>query len=241
MAATMARAPIYAEIKRSILEEIDQGVFPEGARLTPEVELAGRFGVSRPTVRQAILELVREGVLARRPGRGTVVLPRRLGYPVGQLMSFSEEFRASGSQTSARIVSSGVTTAGADVAVRLGVALGTPVFRLERVRYVGGSPVAWQRSQIVHARVPDVEVIDFSAVSLYETLRERYGLSIASADEVIRAGTADTVDGELLGVSAGSPVFRVERRGFTDGGDLAELVDSVYRSDRYEIRLVLRR
>jgi uncharacterized phosphosugar-binding protein len=73
----MTRVPIYTEIKRAILEEIDKGRYPEGARLTPEVELAGRFGVSRPTVRQAILELAREGVVARRRGRGTVVLPRR--------------------------------------------------------------------------------------------------------------------------------------------------------------------
>ena len=80
----MARAPMYAKIKRSILDQIEQGLYPEGARLTPEVELAARFGVSRPTVRQAILELVREGVVARRRGQGTVVLHRRAkpGRPV---------------------------------------------------------------------------------------------------------------------------------------------------------------
>jgi GntR family transcriptional regulator len=241
VAVLMARGPIYAEIKRSILQEIDSGIVPEGSRLTPEVELAARFGVSRPTVRQAILELAREGVLARRRGHGTVVLPRRLAYPVGRLMNFGEEFASSGSQTSSQVVDLGIVSADADLAVRLGTVLGRRVFRLERVRYVDERPVARQRSHIVHARVPGIETIDFTTASLYETLRDRYRLTIASADEVIRASTADASDAEHLGVAAGSPVFRVERRGFTSAGDLVEVVDSVYRSDRYEIRLVLRR
>lgn len=237
----MTRVPIYAEIRDWILGEIEKGTFPVGSHLTPEVELAEQFGVSRPTVRQALLELAREGVLARRRGHGTVVLPPRMAYPIGRLMSFSEEFVASGSRPSSRVVNHGVVIADGDLAIRLGVALGASVYRLERVRLVDDEPVAWQRSHIAHGRVPAIEKVDFSRASLYGTLRDRYGYAIASADEVIRAGTAGAVDAGLLDVPEGSPVFRIERRSFTEAGDLLELVDSVYRSDRYEIRLLLRR
>jgi GntR family transcriptional regulator len=236
----MARAPIHREIKRLLLDEIDRGVFPPGARLTPEVELARRFGVSRPTVRQAVLELARAGVVSRRPGVGTIVQAPRLEYPVGKLMSFSQEFAASGNRPSATVVECAVVRADEALADRLEVNVGERVFRLERIRRVDGGPVAWQRSQIPHRLVEGIESIDFADRSLYAVLHDQYRLEIDRADETVRAGAADSVDGERLGVRPDSPVFRVERRGFTAAGLFVELVDSVYRSDRYEIRLALR-
>jgi GntR family transcriptional regulator len=236
----VVRTPLHREIKRLLLDEIEQGVFPEGSRLTPEVELARRFGVSRPTVRQALSALVDAGVLSRRPGRGTMVQPKRLGYPVGRLMSFSDEFAGASEPAHAGVIERTVVAADADLADRLEVATGARVFRLKRVRYVGQRPVAWQQSQIPFHLVPGIEALDFSTASLYSTLRERFHLVISRAEEVIRAGLAAPFDSERLGIPLGAAVFRVERRGFSDAGELVELVDSVYPSDRYEIRLSLR-
>jgi GntR family transcriptional regulator len=238
----VARNPIYVDIKRAILEEIDSGAIPVGARLTPEVALAERYRVSRPTVRQAILELAREGVVSRRRGAGTVVMPRqRLSYPVGRLLSFSEEFAGGKDRTSSDVIGRAVIPADPDLAVRLGVRLHTPVFQLERIRRVEGQPVARQRSSIAHARVRGIETVDFSRRSLYDTLRDDYRMTIASADERIQARPAEGADVRELAVEPGSAVFQVERRSFDPAGDLIEVVDSVYRSDRYEIRLTLHR
>jgi GntR family transcriptional regulator len=237
----MARRPIYAQIKQSIQTDIDEGVLSTGDLLTPEVELAQRFGVSRPTVRQAILELTREGILARRRGKGTVVMRRHVDYPVGRLLSFTEEFAASGGQPSAKVRSQSIVTADRDLAVTLGVPYNARVFRLERVRSIDGAPVAWQVSNVAYSKVPSIEATDFRTASLYRTLRFRYSLSIASADESIQAGVADALDSELLAVEVGSPVFRIERRAFTDSAEVIEVANSVYRADRYEIRLLLTR
>jgi GntR family transcriptional regulator len=238
----VAKGPIYADIKRSILEEIESGALPVGARLTPEITLAERYRVSRPTVRQAILELAREGVVSRRRGAGTVVMPRqRLSYPVGRLLSFTEEFAAGEGRTTATVIRSEVVPADPDLAVRLGVRVHTPVFQLERIRRVDSEPVARQRSSIAHSRVRGIERLDFAQRSLYDTLRDDYRLAIASADERIQARPADRRDVADLRVDTGAAVFQVERRSFTATGDLVEVVDSVYRSDRYEIRLSLHR
>jgi GntR family transcriptional regulator len=237
----MARRPIYAQIKQTILKDIDEGALSTGDLLTPEVELAQRFGVSRPTVRQAILELTREGFLARRRGKGTVVMRRQVNYPAGRLLSFTEEFAASGGQPSAKIRSQSIVSAEHQLAVRLGIPVRGLVFRLERVRSIDGSPVAWQVSHIAYSRVPAIEANDFRTASLYTTLRFRYGLTIASADERIQAAVATDLDSELLGIPTGSPLFRIERRAFTDAGDVVEVADSMYRADRYEVRLLLTR
>ena len=241
-ATVVAKSPMYVDIKRSILEEIESGSLPVGARLTPEVALAERYRVSRPTVRQAILELAREGVVSRRRGAGTVVMPRqRLSYPVGRLLSFTEEFASGEVRTSSDVVRREVTQADPELAVRLGVRLHAPVFLLERVRRVDGQPVARQRSSIAHSKVRGIEKLDFSRRSLYDTLRDDYGVTVASADERIQARTADGDDVHQLALDPGSAVLQVERRSFDPNGDLIEVVDSVYRSDRYEIRLSLRR
>jgi len=238
----VAKSPIYIDIKRSILEEIENGALPVGARLTPELELAERYQVSRPTVRQAILELAREGVVSRRRGAGTVVMPRqRLSYPVGRLLSFTEEFAGGEGRTSSEVIRREVIQADPELAVRLGVRVHTPVFQLERIRRVDDEPVARQRSSIAHAKVRGIEALDFSQRSLYDTLRDTYRVVITSADERIQAREAGRDDARELAVATGSAVFQVERRSFDSNGDLVEVVDSVYRSDRYEIRLTLQR
>jgi GntR family transcriptional regulator len=237
----MARRPIYAQIKQTILKDIDEGALSTGDLLAPEIELAQHFGVSRPTVRQAILELTREGFLARRRGKGTVVMRRQVDYPTGRLLSFTEEFAASGGQPSAKIRNQSIVSADRQLAVRLGIPVRGLVFRLERIRSIDGSPVAWQVSNIAYSKVPAIEANDFRTASLYTTLRFRYGLTIASADETIQAAVATDLDSELLGIPKGSPLFRIERRAFTDTGDVVEVADSMYRADRYEVRLLLTR
>jgi DNA-binding GntR family transcriptional regulator len=237
----MAKRPIYSQIKQTILQDIDRGALSTGDLLTPEVELAQRFGVSRPTVRQAILELTREGILARRRGKGTVILRRQVDYPTGRLLSFTEEFGAGGGQPSARVRDQSIVPAGRELAVKLGIPINGLVFRLERIRSINAVPMAWQVSNIAYAKVPAIEATDFRTASLYTTLRFRYALTIASAEESIQASVADETEAGLLGIPAGSPVFRIERRAFTDAGDIVEVADSLYRADRYEVRLLLTR
>lgn len=237
----MARQPLYAQIKEAILARLRSGELREGQLLAPEIDLAEQFGVSRPTVRQAILELVAEGVLTRVPGRGTVVLPQRRPYPIRRLMSFSEEFASLGKTLRASVYRQGVIQADAELAERLGEPESSPVFVLERVRLVDDQPMALQRSYIAHRHVPGIEAVDFQSASLYDVLSRRFGLLIDHAEERIVAGIAGPDAARLLDVAPGAPVFEIERRTYQRPHRLLELVDSVYRADRYELRLRLHR
>jgi GntR family transcriptional regulator len=232
---------LYVQIKHWLVRQIETGQLPEGTLLPPEQALATRFGVSRPTVRQAILELVHEGLVVRVRGRGTTVLRRRLEYPSRRLLSFSEEYLLTGQQLTAKVLDSGLRRADEALEERMGLESGTDVFFLSRLRYVAGQPVAWQRSQIPANLVPGIDLVDFTNRSLYAHLSEQYGFAVAYADERIRAGQATREEAPLLRIASGDPVLRIERRSFSASGSLAELVDSVYRGDRYEIRLRLTR
>jgi GntR family transcriptional regulator len=233
--------PAYVQIKRWILGQIDSGALAEGSMLAPEQELAAKLGVSRPTVRQAILGLARDGVVQRRRGVGTVVLAGRKEYPTRRLLSFTEEFASTGRKVTARLLGAVVEPAREADAGRLGEQPGTSFFVVTRVRLVEREPIAWQRSCVPHRYVPGIETIDFRDASLYEVLTSRYGFSIERAHDVIVAGVADREEADNLGIGAGDPVFRIERRSYLVDGRQVELVDSIYRADRFQIRLVVHR
>jgi GntR family transcriptional regulator len=237
----VARQPLYIQVKDWILAQIRSGQLAPGHLLEPEVALARRLGISRPTVRAAILELVREGYLARTPGRGTVILPQRHPYPVRRLMSFSEEFTGADHVLRSVVQKQTVVRADSVLADRLGEPVRSPVFVLERLRLVDDVPLALQRSYIAHRHVPGIEDLDFSSASLYETLSQRFGLRIDHAEERILAQSAPPAAAALLGISPGEPVLQIERRSYLAPQRLLELVDSTYRADRYEIRLRLQR
>ena len=237
----MVVQPIYAQIRDWLVGRIEAGELAEGSMLPPEQELAARFGVSRPTARQAVLELAREGVVARSRGRGTVVLGRRVEYPVRRLVSFSEEYAAKGQLATAKVLENVLIPAHEHVAALLGVEPGSTVFHLARIRFVNDEPVAIQKSYIAAADVPDIENLDFARGSLYSILRERYGFHIAYGDEKLSAGLPNRQESVLLSLPANAPVFRIQRQSYLSSGKPIEAVESAYRADRYVIRLRLAR
>jgi GntR family transcriptional regulator len=237
----MPQQPIYVQIQNSLVARIESGDLPEGSMLPGELDLAAQFGVSRPTVRQAILELARQGLVARARGRGTIVVGRRREYPARRLVSFSEENAGSGRAVTSKVLSSGLVVADPQLADQFGLPGGGQVFVLDRLRYVNGQLVAWQKSFLPSQNVPGIQQIDFEGQSLYRVLLERFGLEVDHGEEAISIGGANRQEAHLLEVFVGASVFRIERRSYLPSDRLLELVQSVYRGDQYEIRLRLAR
>jgi GntR family transcriptional regulator len=130
---------------------------------------------------------------------------------------------------------------GADpaVAAALGLADDAPVTCLRRLRLSDDEPMGVQTSYVPLARAGDLSERVEETPSLYQLLRERYGIRPVEATELYRVGAADEREADLLQVAAGSPVFIVERITVDDAGPF-ELVVSTMRGDRYEIRSTLR-
>lgn len=237
----MAQTPIYQQVKHWLVGQIESGEMPDGSMLPPEHEIALRLGVSRPTVRQAMAELVHDGVVTRERGRGTTVLSRRMQYPVRRLLSLSEEYARRDHPVTSRVLRCELSSADEALARRLGVEPGASVFVLGRVRSVNDEAITYQESYIPATYVPGIDALDFEHVSLYRTLAERYGFEPHYGDEVITIGRATRREASLLEARLGDPVFHIERKSYMAGDRLLELVESVYRGDRYEIRLRLTR
>jgi GntR family transcriptional regulator len=228
----------YQRVQDSLAEEIARGGRPPGSRLPPERALAEHFGVSRVTLRRALAELERMGIVARHPGGWTVAAPA-IGEPPNALMSFSEMAASRGLTPAGRVLDRHVRPATIDEAEALGLAPGAPLFELERLRSMDGVPILIDRTRIPLSLAPGLERVDLHERSLYEVLEGRYGMRPARARFTVEAIAADERRAALLGLEAGGPLLRCQQRTEDESGRRIELCEMVYRGDRYRFRATL--
>lgn len=236
---TRGATPLYQQLRTAILRDIQTGRCRPGDRLPTEDALITRFHVSKITVRQALRELAEMGYIRREQGRGTFVLHPPLEEGPRELTSFTGEMRGHGRVATSRVIEQGVVPAPPDIASRLEIAAGAPVFRLQRLRMADGEPMGLQTAYIPAALVPGIHQLSFVEASLYEILASRYSLRPASAREAHRAVPVPDDAAVLLRVAAGSPALSAERLTTLADGRPLEYVHSIMRGDRYKIVLDL--
>jgi GntR family transcriptional regulator len=231
----------YRRVQESLADEIKREGRPPGSPLPPERALAEHFGVSRVTLRRALGELERAGVISRGAARGWVVAGARIGEPPNELMSFSEMAASRGLRPSSRVISAGVRPATIDEAETLGLAPGADLFELERLRLMDDVPILIDSARVPVAIAPGLDRVDFSNASLYTELEERFQLRPALARIAVEAIAANERQASLLGVDRGQPLLRCHQLTEDENGRLIELCEMLYRGDRYRLRATLDR
>lgn len=230
----------YQRVQEELAEEIERGRRLPGSRLPPERALAEHFGVSRVTLRRALEELARAGVIAR-AGTGWAVVSTAIGEPPNVLMSFSEMAASRGLTPGGRVLDRRVRPATIDEAEALGLAPGAPLFELERLRSMDDVPIMVDRTRIPLSLAPDLDQLVLVGSSLYEVLEHRYGMRPSRARFLVEAIAADRRRAALLGLEPGEPLLRCQQQTEDQMGRSIELCEMVYRGDRYRFRATLLR
>ncbi|HZY61844.1 MAG TPA: GntR family transcriptional regulator [Edaphobacter sp.] len=230
--------PMYFQIQTQLLNQIKSGHLRPGDALPGEEELTRIYGVSRMTSRQALQALTAQGLAYRQKGRGTFVLQPKVEKDIAHLLGFSAEMRTLGFKVSSRVLERVGTSAPPEIALRLRIEPEAAALHLRRLRLVDAEPVAIEDVWLSQSQFPGIEKIDFGRSSLYEALRERYGVRVGSADEVIEARLANKQEAELLAIAPKSSLLVISRTLLSMDGKPVEAGLSIYRGDRY--RAVLR-
>jgi GntR family transcriptional regulator len=231
--------PLYYRVRQAVRQQIDEGAWKPGDLIPPESRLLENFGVSRATIRQALLDLVREGLLVRKQGRGTFVATRKIAEPLPRLVSFSEEMRREGLMPSTRSAKVEVVVAPRRVADALRASPADMFLRVERVRCADGQPIVLLVSYLPQALGIDPSE-DFSG-SLYALLEGKYGLELGEALQIIEAGAADQYVAGQLDLGEGDPILIIRRGLFARDGSPVEYVEGFYPADRYRYTIRLER
>jgi GntR family transcriptional regulator len=231
--------PLYHQVAGILRQRIEEGVYPPDGRLQSEDEFAAEFDVSRATVRQAIGELVMEGLVVRRQGRGTFVtsqvkpmLKQRFRGSLSELISESHRARTRDIKVDHDTAFPGYIA----TALHLPEPQGTIV---RRTRMMDGEPFSYTVSYLpseIGKKAVSLEALRRAA--LMELLLQ-HGIQLHSATQSIRAQLADPGLCARIDVELGAAVLCVERLVHDSSGQPVEFVRSWYRGDRYEYTVTL--
>ncbi|MWA14536.1 UTRA domain-containing protein [Streptomyces sp. BA2] len=231
--------PLYFQLSQQLEAAIERGALTPGTLLGNEIELAGRLGLSRPTVRQAIQSLVDKGLLVRRRGVGTQVVHSQVKRPL-ELSSLYDDLEAAGQRPETRVLRNTIEPASAEVAAALAIAEGDEVHLVERLRLAHGEPMAYLRNHIPSGLLA-LDTARLEATGLYRLMRGA-SITLHSARQSVGARAATADEGERLGEPAGAPLLTMQRTTFDDTGRAVEFGSHIYRASRYsfEFQLLVR-
>lgn len=226
-----AHVPYYIQIKSHLLQEIST-MQPDTA-IPSEAALAARFGVSRGTVKQAIMDLVYEGILYRVQGKGTFVSPVRIPRSFNRLPSFTTDIRKMGYQSHNQVLQFGPVQATAETCAFLQLEAGEPVYRFKRLVELDGRPLAVVSSFLSPRVYPGLALEDMGE-SLYNSLQAKYGKVPTKARDTYSIVEAAPKTAALLALPENAAIFFSTRHAYLDDMAPAEYVESFIRSDRFK-------
>lgn len=233
--------PRYYQLKEIMRERVRVGEWKPGDLIPSERELGETYGISRMTARQAITELVNEGLFYREQGKGTFVSRSKITQQLIHLTGFTEDIRARGQRPSTKVISATMHPADEAVAEKLRISPGTLTFRLQRLRLADGEPLAIELSQITFKDCEKLVGEDLEQNSLYRLLETKYGVTLMEADQEIEAGLASNEDAQLLKIAPGSAVLYTRRVTYTERNQPVEYARAVYCGNKYTFYTHMRR
>lgn len=230
--------PLYLQVREKLRETLSH---MEAGQLIPaERELESRFGVSRITIRNAVDDLVIEGLLVRQQGRGTFVQQPKLTHELSAITSWTEQLATLGytprtSQSEIEEIDSP-----ARVAFALSLEKGERVFRIKRLRLASEEPVTLMVNYLPSGLVPGLPGRIAPYESLYEALEKEYGLEPASAVDTVEARAATEEEAQQLKIEPWASVICVTRVSHLEDQRPLEFAKAISRGDRYQYRVTLR-
>ncbi|HEY0290713.1 MAG TPA: GntR family transcriptional regulator [Hansschlegelia sp.] len=201
--------PLYVRIQRYLLEEISAGRLGEGDRTPSEPELASKFATTRATVARAYQQLVYEGVIVRRAGSGTFVARPPLSAPIdlSRVRSFEEQLADRGVVIDYEVVRFDSDKPTSIEVEALHLRAAENVFRLDRLRLVGGERMSLERRVIPGELGRRITPVMVRTKSIHRILNEDFQLPVLRVEGSIRAGIAKGLIAHQLMVRRGSPVL----------------------------------
>lgn len=223
--------PLYNQIKNAILQYIEENELQSEDKLPSERELSEFFSVSRLTVRRAIDELIRLGVVFRRPGKGLYI-----GYPKLQqrlliVTSFSDAVAALGHTPGTRLLDVDLIEGSARICKEMGLPVGAQLVRTHRLRLVDNIPFSICTSYLNYQLLGGIEK-EIGQQNLYRLIEDHYGVELAKTSSLLEATLADHRMAALLDIKPGAPLFLMCGVVCSPDGQPVEYFEAYYRGDR---------
>ncbi|WP_163560331.1 histidine utilization repressor [Halomonas sp. NO4] len=230
--------PLYQQIQQHLLDKITSGEWPTHHQIPPEEQLARDFQVSRMTANKAIRDLVQKGYLTRQPGLGTFVTDRKAESSLVEVYNIAEEVRSRGHRYGNKLLTCEAIEADDEVALRLGVRLGSRVFHTLIIHLENDVPIQLERRFVNPRWVPDYLDTDFSRHTPNEVLVA--ACPVTDVEHIVEAVLPDGQAAEWLAIDTVSPCLSMIRRTWS-GEQLISYARLLHPGDRYKLRSSMHR
>jgi len=234
--------PLYYQLKTAICSQINSNNLQPDDSLPTELEITDALGISRSTVRQAIIELVNEGYLYREKGKGTFIAKPKIEASFFQkLDSFNQEMIDKGFVPSTQVLDLCVIQGQPDINKKLMLPEQDELIYLSRLRFADKDPVVFLETYLPYKNFESLIHEDYTVTSLYSVLENTYFCRIEHAVRRIDAVPANAQEAKLLLLKLNSPVMLVRTVAYADHDMPIEYSIARYRGDRNTFTVELKR
>ena len=224
--------PYYLQLKNVLMDEIKSGKMV--GTIPSERELSEQFHLNRATVRHCLNELVKEGIILKRKGQPTVIIPphhMERDY-ASELISFTEEMLKKGLTPSSKVLRFEKLPADKDMAGKLNIKVGDEIVVLERIRYGNQKPFNLGISYLPFSICPTIFQYNFNHESLHLVLKSAYGIDLVMSHESFEPSLPTKEEAELLQIPLCSPILLMEGITYASDGRPVEYFILKFRGDK---------
>lgn len=213
--------PIHAQLENLIKDKITSGEYAMGTSLPSERKMAETYGINRLTVRAALKNLQKEGLINTVHGKGNFVCSVKMKLSFSTIRGFGAQLKEQGVAHTNQVLFAKQVPAGYVLSQQFNIEKGSPLFRLIRLRFGNGRALSIDDTYVRYEAIPNIEKIDFSITSLYSTL-EQNGVCLTKALQVLSVQNMYGESARLLEEPEGTPVFCINHRVFDSDDQLVE-------------------
>lgn len=224
--------PLYAYIKRELLNRIQSNNYKIDEKIPTELELCEEFNVSRTTVRAALNQLTTEGILTKKQGKGTFVADRKLEQVLSNTVySYSDQVQAQGKKAEITLISLSVIAADEELKGALDLELNEPVQRIERVRKANDELTQYEIAYLPWKLAPGITK-EQAETSIYESLKQLFAVQVGQTIEKVEIVLADENISFYLQCKEDLPCFYLETVAKDTLNNKIEYSKSYFRGDK---------
>ena len=224
--------PLYLQIREALCDYIERSELQPGDALPSEREMSEIFSVNRLTVRKALEQLIRDGIICQIPGKGTFVEKPKFDQRLLVMTSFTDAIQREGHTPGSRLLDLSGITPRPSIRKALELSKEDQVLQTRRLRLIDDEPFSIAASYIPMEYGRQIRMGDFGEKSLYGLLKECCGLIMSKTQCSLEAVAADAASAEILQISAGAPLFLMTGTTRAQNGIIAEYFRVLYRGDR---------
>lgn len=227
--------PLYYQITQQLRERIVDGDWLPDSKIPSEAELCKEFNVCRTTIRRALYELQKSGLIYSEQGKGTFVQPSRIGFSLFDFYRLDSNDENENIKFTYYTFKKSIDFLPEELSKKIGIGDDEKVVKIHRVRKVDDKPFSLEAIFLPEKIFPGIIDLNLNDSSLYQIIESQYNIKVLRGIESIEPILLDDYESRYLETKLGVPAIRLERTMFTKNDVPIEFRRTIIRGDRFKL------